>query len=319
MNAKKRLNEFFTLKNTFGYSFALKCYFLRIKSFTEYEEFVFDFLEKEFANLIQKYEKLPDKVEQDSEGGHIWTLWWQGLDHAPEIVKTCLKSQQKNMVGEKFQYTIITKDNWRQYMELPDHIIEKVENGKITLTHFSDIIRAELIKNYGGVWIDATVFCNKKMDLKPVNELFTAKCSPTPRSLTLGRWTGFLIGDKQGSKLFSFMSEAFSQYWEKYDSLVAYLLIDYIIAIAYKHFPEIRKEYEQIPVNQTGLWLMLREMNKPYDKNKWNHAVQTADFWKLSYKEEFNGGLLKEKTEQGELTNWGYLAKDAKYERNGED
>ena len=241
------------------------------------------------------------------------------MEQAPEIVKVCLKSQQKNMVGEKIQYTIITKDNWRQYMELPDHIIEKVENGKITLTHFSDIIRAELLKQYGGIWIDATVFCNKKMDLKPVTELFTAKCSPTSRSLTLGRWTGFLIGDKQGSKLFSFMSEAFSQYWEKYDSLVAYLLIDYIIAIACKHFPEIRKEYEQIPVNQTGLWLMLREMNKPYDKKKWNQAIQTADFWKLSYKDEFNGGLLKEKTEQGELTNWGYLAKEAKCERNGKD
>ena len=52
---------------------------------------------------------------------------------------------------------------------------------------------------------------------------------------------------------------------------------------------------------------------------KWNQAIQTADFWKLSYKDEFNGGLLKEKTEQGELTNWGYLAKEAKCERNGED
>ena len=64
---------------------------------------------------------------------------------------------------------------------------------------------------------------------------------------------------------------------------------------------------------------MLREMNKSYDKNKWNQAIQTADFWKLSYKDEFNGGLLKEKTEQGELTNWGYLAKVARCERNGED
>ena len=310
MNAKKRLNEFFTLKNTFGYSFALKCYFLRIKSFAEYEQFVFDFLEKEFANLIQKYEKLPDKVEQNSESSHIWTLWWQGLDQAPEIVKTCLKSQQKNMIGEKFQYTIITKDNWQQYMELPNHIIEKVENGKITLTHFSDIIRAELIKNYGGVWIDATVFCNKKLNLKPATGLFTAKCSPTPKSLTLGRWTGFLIGDKQGSKLFSFMSEAFSQYWKKYDSLVAYLLIDYIIAIAYKHFPEVHEEYEWIPVDQTGLWKMLRKMNEKYDPNIWNQAVETADFWKLSYKDEFNGGPWKKVTAEGLLSNWGVLTQN---------
>ena len=211
------------------------------------------------------------------------------------------------MASDGFQYTIITKDNWKQYMKLPKHITEKVENGQITLTHFSDIIRAELIRQYGGVWIDATVFCNKRINLEPVSKIYTAKCSPTPKSLTLGRWTGFLFGDKEGSKLFSFMSEAFDQYWKKYDSLVAYLLIDYIIAIAYKHFPEVKEEYEQIQVNQTGLWHMLRKMNAPYNADEWTGAVQNADFWKLSYKDEFNGGPLQEKTVQGKLTNWGYL------------
>ena len=307
MNIKKRLAEFLTLKKTFGYPFALKCYFLRLKSFPEYEQFVFDFLEEEFAPLIRKYELLPDAAVSESGSKHIWTLWWQGVEQAPEIVKVCLKSQQDDMASDGFQYTIITKDNWKQYIKLPKHITEKVENGQITLTHFSDIIRAELIRQYGGVWIDATVFCNKRIDLEPVSQIYTAKCSPTPKSLTRGRWTGFLIGDKKGSILFSFMSEAFDQYWKKYDSLVAYLLIDYIIAIAYKHFPEIKAEYDQIPVNQTGLWYMLRKMNAPYNADEWTGAVQNADFWKLSYKDEFNGGPLREKTVQGKLTNWGYL------------
>lgn len=307
MNIKKRLAEFLTLKNTFGYPFAFKCYFLRLKSFPEYEQFVFDFLEEEFAPLIRKYELLPDAEVSESGSKHIWTLWWQGVEQAPEIVKVCLKSQQDNMASDGFQYTIITKDNWKQYMKLPKHITEKVENGQITLTHFSDIIRAELIRQYGGVWIDATVFCNKRIDLEPVCQLYTAKCSPTPKSLTLGRWTGFLIGDKQGSKLFSFMSEAFDQYWKKYDSLVAYLLIDYIIAIAYKHFPEVKEEYEQIPVNQTGMWNMLRRMNEEYNIDVWENAVMNADYWKLSYKDEFNGGPLKEQTADGEKTFWGYI------------
>lgn len=310
MNIKKRLNEFLTLKNTFGYPFALKCYYLRLKSFSEYEQFVFDFLEEEFAPLIRKYELLPDAVASESGSKHIWTLWWQGVKQAPEIVKICLKSQQENMVPEGFQYTIITKDNWKQYMKLPKHITEKVENGKITLTHFSDIIRAELLKQYGGIWIDATVFCNKKIDLEPVSQIYTAKCSPTPKSLTLGRWAGFLIGDKKDSKLFSFMSEAFDQYWKKYDSLAAYLLIDYIIAIACKHFPEIKAEYERIPVNQTGLWNMLRKMNEEYNADVWERAMRNADYWKLSYKDEFNGGALREKTSSGQLTYWGKLKND---------
>lgn len=313
MNIKKKISEFLSIKNTFGYPFAFKSYLLRVKSFASYEQFVFEFLEEEFSNLIQKYEEIPDATMPNSESSNIWTLWWQGLEQAPEIVKVCLKSQQENMVSKGFQYTVITKDNWKQFIDLPKHIIDKVDSEKITLTHFSDIIRAELLKRYGGIWIDATVFCNKKLDLEPVTELYTAKYSSTPKSLTLSRWAGFLIGDKQGSKLFSFMSEAFSQYWEKYNSLVAYLLIDYIIAIACKHFPEIRKQYEQIPINQTGLWEMLREMNKPYDKDIWNQAVQTADFWKLSYKDEFNDGPLREKTEQGELTNWGFLVECVEY------
>ena len=198
MNIKKRIDEFISIKNTFGGPFALKCYLLRVKSFASYEQFVFDFLEEEFSNLIQKYKDIPDATMPNSESSKIWTLWWQGVEQAPEIVKVCLKSQQENMVSNGFQYTVITKDNWKQFIDLPKHIIEKVENGKITLTHFSDIIRAELLKQYGGIWIDATVFCNKKLDLKPVTELFTAKYSLTPKSMTLGRWTGFLIGDKKG-------------------------------------------------------------------------------------------------------------------------
>lgn len=312
MKIKKRLEEFNKLKSTFGYFFALKCYFLRLKSFEEYEQFIFYFLEKEFALLIRKYENLSDVAELEHGSRNIWTLWWQGLEQAPEIVKVCLESQRENMVSNGFRYTIITKDNWNQYMELPKHIMEKVENGKITLTHFSDIIRAELIKQYGGIWIDATVFCNKKIKLEPVSQIYTAKCSPTPKSLTLGRWTGFLIGDKQGSKLFSFMSEAFTQYWEKYDSLVAYLLIDYIIAIAYKHFPEVKEEYEQISVNQTGMWDMLRKMNEEYNADVWKNALLNADYWKLSYKDEFNGGRLRETTLEGKLTYWGFLSRSEK-------
>lgn len=92
MSIKKRISEFLSIKNTFGYQFALKCYLLRVKSFASYEQFVFEFLEEEFSNLIQKYEEITDVIIPNSEISNIWTLWWQGLEQAPEIVKVCLKS-----------------------------------------------------------------------------------------------------------------------------------------------------------------------------------------------------------------------------------
>ena len=307
MNIKKRWDEFLTLKKTFGYAFALKCYLLRLKSFAEYEQFIFNFLEVEFEPLIRKYEQIQDTDVLDSGSKYIWTLWWQGTDQAPEIVKACLKSQQDNMVSGEFQYTIITKDNWQQYIELPTYILEKVESGRITITHFSDIIRAELIRRYGGIWIDATVYCNKKINIQPISGFFTVKSSPISKSLTLGRWTGFFVGDTKNSKLFAFMAEAFEFYWKKYDALVAYLLIDYIIAIAYKHFQDIKEQVDNIPVTNVNLWYMLRRLNLPYNKEEWKKIIVDTDFFKLSYKAEFNGGELNRTTKDGQITNCGYI------------
>lgn len=237
-------------------------------------------------------------------------MWWQGLEDAPQLVKTCILSQQRNMTGNGFQHVIITKDNWTQYVELPQIILQKLENNRITLTHFSDIIRAELIRRYGGIWIDATVFCNKKIKLAPISRIYTAKYSLKPKSLTLGRWSGFLIGDRKDSKLFSFMSDAFAHYWEKYDSLVAYLLIDYIIAIAYKHFPEVKEELDSIPVNQHTLWNMLRQLNQKYNVDVWKMSIAGADYWKLSYKDEFNGSALTERDSMHNFTYWGMICSE---------
>ena len=40
-------------------------------------------------------------------------------------------------------------------------------------------------------------------------------------------------------------------------------------------------------------------------------TARTVDFWRPSYKYNINGGSLKKITEQGELEEWGYLAKKA--------
>jgi hypothetical protein len=86
----------------------------------------------------------------------------------------------------------------------------------ITLTHFSDIIRAELIRKYGGIWIDATVYCAKPVNLfQRHSSFFTIKMYERSDCYTMRRWTGFLIGDEKNSLLFDFMAEAFRFYWLK--------------------------------------------------------------------------------------------------------
>jgi hypothetical protein len=136
---------------------------------------------------------------------------------------------------------------------------------------------------------------------------YTVKTSAASNYLTLQRWTGFLFGDEPNSKLFHFMADAFEYYWAKKNSLVAYLLIDYVIAIAYEHFSTVKEGIDRIPVSNTKIWDMLTRLNERYDAAAWQQIVQNTTFLKLSYKEEFNGGKLVQVDKEGELTYWGNI------------
>ena len=45
-----------------------------------------------------------------------------------------------------------------EYISFSDVIVQRFNEGKITLTHLSDILRAKLLYQYGGLWLDATYF-----------------------------------------------------------------------------------------------------------------------------------------------------------------
>ena len=60
-----------------------------------------------------------------------------------------------------YEFIIIDQNNFSKYLELPEWILKKVEKKEITLTHLADIIRMGLLKQYGGIWVDATMFFTK--------------------------------------------------------------------------------------------------------------------------------------------------------------
>ena len=87
----------------------------------------------------------------------VWVLWLQGEENAPEIVKACIASTKRAFKG--YEYKVLDKSNIHDYIELPDYIEEKYKKGIITHAHYSDIVRVALLSQYGGVWVDATVYC----------------------------------------------------------------------------------------------------------------------------------------------------------------
>ena len=90
----------------------------------------------------------------------IWMLWMDGLDAAPFVVQQCVASWiAKNPT---WQVIVLDKDTLAEHVNLDELCGENAEY--ISIQALSDIIRINLLVKHGGVWVDATCFCNKPLD-----------------------------------------------------------------------------------------------------------------------------------------------------------
>ena len=73
----------------------------------------------------------------------IFWCWLQGLDNAPKLYKINLKSVKKYCLNHNI--IIINQTNMYKYVKFPSFILEKYKNKTIDNTHFSDLLRLELL------------------------------------------------------------------------------------------------------------------------------------------------------------------------------
>ncbi|MBB6128999.1 capsular polysaccharide synthesis protein [Mucilaginibacter lappiensis] len=84
----------------------------------------------------------------------IWFLWLQGMENAPFVVSKCYQSWVKH--NPDWQIVFLDETSVKSYFS--------AEYKQITKQAFSDILRINLLAQYGGVWVDATCFCTKPLD-----------------------------------------------------------------------------------------------------------------------------------------------------------
>lgn len=126
---------------------------------------VLKFMKRHYGNFISQ---LSQKIKEekciepkDTTKLPIWVCWLQGEENAPLLVQRCIKSIKKNC--GQHPVIIITNENFKQYVDIPDYVLEKTKSKIITYTTFSDILRMALLKKYGGMWIDATFYLSQKI------------------------------------------------------------------------------------------------------------------------------------------------------------
>lgn len=274
---------------------------------------MYELIENLTGELISRYQRgmylrLAPIDRSVGAGGRmpVWLCWWQGLSAAPELVQRCVERVQKFFTPEKADVRIITFENYRQYVGFSEVIAERFNSGALSLTHLSDVLRAQLLCRYGGLWIDATYFIwdDRFIDALLQFPFFTQKQGGAENELDIvsGRWANNFMKGPAGFPLFGFMVEAFELYWTQYDTLKNYFLFDYIIAAAYHNIEEIRTIMDACPVNNRASQVLADWGNLSYDAGKLQLLLQDTWLFKMTCKKEFLAV-----TETGEKTFYGVL------------
>ena len=237
-------------------------------------------LEKKYSWKLKEFDQ--NYVEREHKNSNrIWICWFQGLENAPELVKKCYQSVLEN--NKEKEIILITNDNIHRYVQFPKYILEKWKKGQITNTHMTDLLRLELLTRYGGMWLDATVFCSSS-DIPSYffeSDLFFYQCLKPGRDGHASYISSWLISAKSNNILLA-VRELCYEFWKTNDTMWDYFLLhDFISIVLEKYENEWKKIIPRD--NATPHELLLRLFDE-YDKEIWKAIKEQTPFHKLTYK-----------------------------------
>lgn len=249
----------------------------------------------------------------------IWTMWWQGEENAPFLVKECIDSMRLHSNGHPL--IVLSESNYMDYVVLPDSIIKRFNDGvtnqsglsKCTLdrTKLSDIIRAYLLTNYGGVWADATMMFSGDLGDVFFENTWNTLGQDFKWYIGRGKWCTFLMSCLRGNGFCRFNYDMHVEYWENQEYWINYLMTDHIFDIAYKERPCFHKMVENVKCGNQKCLTVNRKYNQKCNIDEADQFFKAQILHKLSWKW---GNIDKSDlcTEDGKDTWLGYLLKNYK-------
>lgn len=235
-----------------------------------------------YANLL--YQRKEHYAHQQQEHRHrpvVWFCWLQGMDHAPELVKACCNSIRQHVADKEL--IVVTRENIREYITLPQHIVGRYEKGQMPPALFADIVRLELLTRYGGTWMDASVLCTgtpspaSMMD----SDLFLFQALRKGDRTFYGA-SNWFITSCANNKVLLVLKNVLVQYWRDYPCTLQYYMFHLFLIQVARLYPE---EMAAMPRRNRRRALVLGDkLAQPYDADMMREIEQASCFHKLNYR-----------------------------------
>ena len=290
---KRTIKEGFNDTRNFGLKVALaknRCVWENesLSSVQHKNQVILDYLKKNYQYLLDQYKETEQPALDDSyKNAPVWVFWKQGEEHMPEIIQLCLRSKIRQSNGHPV--ILLTEDNIKDYVDFPDYIWNQFHEGKIRVQHLADMIRVYLIYRYGGLWLDASVFCHKQMDDEIFKkQIFSLKGEPMPEFVSNNQWTTFIIGGSKGNTLCSFLNAFFLDYCKNNKPFIDYFMFDCAIALAYYNIPSVKAEIDSLPKTEGDVYWLNQALNRKVNTELLDaYKNEPSVFYKVAWKNEW--------------------------------
>ena len=260
----------------------------------------YDFSKKVLLNFVFNLRKeariceMNDEIEEVAPEFPkiIWTMWQQGEEKMPETVRSSMKTIKNFAKRNGCEFHMLTDENLVDFIDIPTDIIEKYGRKELTAAHYSDIIRFSLLNQYGGIWMDATLYVSPYATLEMFEgEFFSLNHPPImpeklERAIGDFKWSGFLLAGKKEKSYFKHIRDLYIYFIRKYPVFIHYLMMDYFILSEYELNDEFKALVDELPVLAPAerVWFLRDNANEIFDKHEWEEVLKKTPIMKTTYK-----------------------------------
>lgn len=218
-------------------------------------------LRKHFAQIcaqeVEKIAAMPETAKPfaDNSKAPIWVCWLQGEREMPENLKPYIATIQKNRGAHPLYF--LDLPDAQSLVEIPQIILESVENGRISRAHLADYIRICILEKFGGIWLDTTIILDSPLPdsifdypFWSVKNLDFFPYSPViPGGL---QWQIYAIASCRDALFYKALRRLFEFYVRSETGKINYFFVYYLSEILRERVPILREEYAQVKPNNAA-------------------------------------------------------------------
>jgi len=214
----------------------------------------------------------------------IWQFWDNPAGKTtPEIVKSSLESVKK--FKGNLEHKILNNKTFENYSDLPGYVMDKFKKRQIDYAHFADLLRLNLLKNHGGIWMDATAYMTDFIPNYIIDEDFFVFLTGEMTRFPYSFMQNCFIRGKKGSFLCEGWYLMCIEFWKKQTKTIDYFQHQLMFRALVENNPTAKKLFNKMPhINEDETHQLLRKLLEKFDAKEWERIEKTSFFQKTTYK-----------------------------------